>query len=167
MDILNRVLSDESGSMWLFSRESPTRGPQDEKIKNRSCRNQAAVSQGCRRPIPTRGNRRGARADEVERFGRAILVPVQSIVGDRGPLDPSDTESVFPQASQIWRNPVFAGFVETAARREAEENGPPWGAEESAFAEVGAGSRISSDRKRPPALSRPAGPRSMGKCLAH
>ena len=37
----------------------------------------------------------------------------------------------------------------------------------SAFAGVGAGSRISSDRKRPPALSRPAGPRSMGKCLAH
>ncbi len=146
-------------------RSSPTRGPQDEKTKNRSCRNQAAVSQGCRRPIPTRGNRRGARADEVERFGRAILVPVQSIVGDRGPLDPSDTESVFPQASQIWRNPVFAGFVETAARREAEENGPPWGAEESAFAEVGAGSRISPDRKRPPALSRPVGPRSMGKCL--
>ena len=81
--------------MWLFSLEFPTRGPQDEKTKNRSCRNQAAVSQGCRRPIPTRGNRRGARADEVERFGRAVLVPVQSIVGDRGPLDPPDTESVF------------------------------------------------------------------------
>src|SRR5258705_11289721 len=104
-------------------------------------------------------------ADEVERFGRAILVPVQSIVGDRGPLDPPDTESVFPEASQIWRNPLFAGLVETAARREAEENGPPWGAEESVFAEVGASSRISPDRKRPPALSRHAGPRKMGKCL--
>src|SRR5712671_4263800 len=147
------------------SQSSPARGPQDEKIKNRSRRNKAADSEGGRRSVPTRGNRRGERADEVERFGRAILVPVQSIVGDRGPLDPSDTESVFPQASQIWRNPVFAGFVETAARREAEENGPPWGAEESAFAEVGAGSRISPDRKRPPALSRPAGPRAMGKCL--
>jgi hypothetical protein len=54
---------------------------------------------------------------------------------------------VFPQASQIWRNPVFAGFVETAARREAEENGPSWGAEESAFAEVDAGSRISLTEK--------------------
>src|SRR6266404_6761412 len=148
-------------------RSSPTRGPQDEKIKNRSCRNQAADSEGGRRPVPTRGNRRGERADEVERFGRAILVTVQSIVGDRRPLDPADTESALPQASQIWRNPVFAGLVETAARREAEENGPPWGAEESPFAGVGAGSRISSDRKRPPALSRPAGPRSMGKCLAH
>jgi DNA-binding HxlR family transcriptional regulator len=31
--------------------------------------------------------------------------------------------------------------------------------------EVDAGSRISPDRKRPPALSRSAGPRSMGKCL--
>src|SRR5260370_37854468 len=40
-----------------------------------------------------------------------------------------------------------------------------WGAEESAFAEVDAGSRISPDQKRPPALSRSAGPRSMGKCL--
>src|SRR6266436_3248464 len=108
-------------------RSSPTRGPQDEKIKNRSCRNKAADSEGGRRPVPTRGNRRGDRADEVQRFGRAILVTVQSIVGDRRPLDPADTESVFPQASQIWRNPVFAGLVETAARREAEENGPPWG----------------------------------------
>jgi hypothetical protein len=45
---------------------------------------------------------------------------------------------VFPETSQIWRNPVFAGFVETVARREVEENGPPWGAEENAFAEVGA-----------------------------
>lgn len=148
-------------------RSSPARGPQDEKIKNRSCRNKAADSEGALRPVPTRGNRRGERADEVECFGRAILVTVQSIVGDRRPLDPADTELVFPQASQIWRNPVFAGLVETAARREAEENGPPWGAEESAFAGVDAGSRISSDRKRPPALSRPAGPRSMGKCLAH
>src|SRR6266849_7310010 len=57
-------------------RSSPTRGPQDEETRNRSRRNQAAVSQGCRRPIPTGGNRRGARADEVERFGRAVLVPV-------------------------------------------------------------------------------------------
>src|SRR5882762_2601699 len=35
-----------------------------------------------------------------------------------------------------------------------------------AFAEVGAGSRISPDRERPPALSRPAGPCAMGKCLS-
>jgi len=56
--------------MWLFSPEFPTRGPQDEKIKNRSCRNKAADSEGGRRPVPTRGNRRGERADEVERFGR-------------------------------------------------------------------------------------------------
>src|SRR5258708_1057635 len=146
-------------------RSSPTRGPQDEKIKNRSCRNKAADSEGGRRPVPTRGNRRGERVDEVERFGRAILVTVQSIVGDRRPLDPADTESVFPQASQIWRNPVFAGLVETAARREAEENGPPWVAEESAFAGVGAGSRISPDREMLPALSRPAGPCAMGHPL--
>src|SRR5258705_2449116 len=146
-------------------RSSPTRGPQNEKIKNRSCRNKAADREGARRPVPTRGNRREERADEVERLCRAILIPVHSIVVDRGPLDPPDTESVFPEASQIWRNPVFAGFVETAARREAEELGPPWGAEESVFAEVGASSRISPDRKRPPALSRPAGPRKMGKCL--
>ena len=51
--------------------------------------------------------------------------------------DATEHESVFPQASRIWRNPVFAGLVETAARREAEENGPPWGAEEGAFAGVG------------------------------
>ena len=49
--------------MWLFSPEFPTRGPQDEKIKNRSCRNKAADSEGGRRPVPTRGNRRGERAD--------------------------------------------------------------------------------------------------------
>ena len=68
-------------------RSSPTRGPQDEKIKSRSCRNKAADSEGGRRPVPTRGNRRGDRAVEVERFGRAIFVTVQSIVGDRRPLD--------------------------------------------------------------------------------
>jgi hypothetical protein len=39
------------------SRSSPALGPQDEKIKNRSCRNQAADSQGCCRPVPTRRNR--------------------------------------------------------------------------------------------------------------
>jgi hypothetical protein len=93
------------------------------------------------------------------------LCKALSVIGDRSTL--LILNQVFPQASQIWRNPVFAGLVETAARREAEENGPPWGAEESAFAGVGAGSRMSSDRKRPPALSRPAGPRSMGKCHAH
>jgi hypothetical protein len=160
---IDYCLTSQERCGWS-SRTCSARGPQDEKIKNRSCRSQAAVSQSCRGPVPTRGNRRGKGADEVERFGRAILVAVQSIVSDRGPLDPADTESVFPQASQIWGNPVFAGFVETAAGREAEENGPSWGAEESAFAEVDAGSRISPDRKRPPALSRSAGPRSMGKC---
>jgi len=56
---------------------------------------------------------------------------LQSIVGDRRPLDPADTESVFPQASQIWRKSSLRwGFVETAARREAEENGPPLGGAE-------------------------------------
>ena len=91
------------------------------------------------------------------------LCKALSVIGDRWTL--LILNQCFLEASQIWRNPVFAGFVETAARREAEENGPPWGAEESTFAEVGAGSRISPDRKRPPALSRPVGPRSMGKCL--
>ena len=116
----------------------------------RLCRNKAADSEGGRRPVPTRGNRRGDRADEVERFGRAIFVTVQSIVGDRRPLD------------LLILNQCFLKL-----RRYGEIQSSPWGAEESAFAGVGAGSRISSDRKRPPALSRPAGPRSMGKCLAH
>src|SRR5258707_8449175 len=47
-------------------RSSPTRGPHDEKIKNRSCRNEAADGEGGRHPVPTRGNQRGDRADEVD-----------------------------------------------------------------------------------------------------
>src|SRR5258707_6442007 len=86
-----------------------------------------------------------------------------SVIGDRWTL--LILNQCFLKLRRYGGNPVFAGLVETAARREAEENGPSWGAEESAFTEVEAGSPISPAPKRPAALFRPACPRSRGKCL--
>jgi len=123
--------------MWLFSPEFPHSEPQDEKIKNRSCRNQAAVSQVCRDRFQREGIDAGrepmkwnALAGQSSSLCRAL-----SVIGDRWTL--LILNQCFLKLRRYGEIQSSLGLSKPLLAARLKKNGPSWGAEESAFAGVG------------------------------